>query len=114
MFTPLKKYWASLKRGQPGTRFQEQYEKQHRKQKRPIGRALRIAAGVVLMPIGLFFLAVPGPGLLIIGLGAAIIAREFHFAAIVLDWLEIRGRKVFKWIKQRWQRLVRARRAVTR
>lgn len=114
MFTRLKKYWASLKDGQPGSRFQEQYEKQQRKRKRPIGRALRIAAGVALMPIGLFFLAVPGPGLLIIGLGAAIIAREFHVAAIFLDWLDLRGRKVFKWGKQRWQRLVRARRAVTR
>jgi hypothetical protein len=66
------------------------------------------------MPIGLFFLAVPGPGLLIIGLGAVLIAREFRFVAMVLDWMEVRGRQFYKWSKQRWQRLVRARRAVTR
>lgn len=114
MFTQLKKYWTSLKDGEPGSRFQEQYEKQHRKRKRPVGRVLRIAAGVILMPLGLFFLAVPGPGLLIIGLGAVLIAREFRFAAVALDRIEVRARKVYKWGKQRWQRLVRARRAVTR
>ena len=114
MLTRLKKYWTSLKQGDPGSRFQEQYEKEHRKKKRPIGRILRIAAGVILMPVGLFFLAVPGPGLLIILLGAVLIARELRLAAMLLDWLEVRGRKVFKWGRQRWQRLVRARRAVTR
>jgi uncharacterized protein (TIGR02611 family) len=114
MLKRLKRYWSSLKEGRPGARFQEQYEHERRKQKGRVGRVLRIAAGVLLVPVGLFFLAVPGPGLIIIGLGAVLIAREFHFAAIVLDWLEVRGRKVFKWAKQRWQRLIRARRAVIR
>jgi uncharacterized protein (TIGR02611 family) len=114
MLKRLKEYWGSLKHGRPGSRFEEQYEKEHRKKKSPVGRALRIAAGAILMPIGLFFLAVPGPGLLIIGLGAVLIAREFRFAAGVLDWIEVRGRQVHKWAKQRWQRLVRARRAISR
>ena len=114
MLTRLKKYWTSLKHGDPGSRFQEQYEKEHRKKKRPIGRILRMAAGVILVPVGLFFLAVPGPGLLIILLGAVLIARELRLAAMLLDWLEVRGRTVLTWSKQRWQRLVRARRAVTR
>ena len=114
MFERLKKYWASLENGRPGSRFQEQYEKERKKQKSPAGRVLRIAAGALLVPIGLFFLAVPGPGLVIIALGAVLIAREFHFAAIALDWLEVRGRRAFTWAAKRWQRLVRARRAVTR
>jgi hypothetical protein len=114
MFTRLKKYWSSLKHGNPGSRFQEQYEKEHRKKKGAFGRVLRIAAATILIPVGLFFLAVPGPGLLIIGLGAVLIAREFQFAAIVLDWLEVRGRQAYTWPRQRWQRLVRARRTVTR
>ena len=114
MFTRLKKYWESLKHGQPGSRFQEQYKNERRKQKGRAGRVLRIVAGALLMPIGLFFLAVPGPGLVMIALGAVLIAREFRFAAIMLDWIEVRGRRAFKWTKQRWQRLVRARRAVSR
>lgn len=114
MFKRLQSYWSSLERGRPGSRFQEQYKEERKKQKSPIGRVLRIAGGALLVPIGLFFLAVPGPGLVIIALGAVLIAREFQFAAITLDWIEVRVRQAFKWAKQRWQRLVRARRAVTR
>ena len=114
MFTHFRKYWSSLKQGKPGSRFQEQYDRSHRKQKSMVGRVLRVAAGTILVPVGLFFLAVPGPGLLIIALGAVLIAREFQFAAILLDALEVRGRQAFRWARQRWQRLVRARRAVTR
>lgn len=114
MLTRLKKYWASLRNGQAGSRFQEQYEKERKKQKSTAGRVLRIIAGALLIPVGLFFLAVPGPGLVIIALGALLIAREFLFAATVLDWMEVRGRRVFTWAKQRWHRLVRARRAATR
>ena len=114
MLKRLKKYWESLKHGEPGSRFEDQYKKEHKKQKSPVGRGLRIAAGAILMPIGLFFLAVPGPGLLIILLGAVLVARELRFAAIILDWIEVRSRQFYKWARQRWQRLVRARRAVTR
>lgn len=114
MLTRLKKSWSALKHGRPGSRFVDKYEKEHKKQKSPLGRALRIGLGGILMPIGLFFLAVPGPGLLIILLGAVLIAGELRFAAAMLDWIELRGRKVFTWGRQRWQRLVRARRAVTR
>ena len=114
MLTRLKKYWQSVENGRPGSRFQEQYEKERKKHKSPAGRVLRIAAGALLIPVGLFFLAVPGPGLVIIALGAVLIAREFRFAAIILDWIEVRGRQVFKWARERWQRLVRARRSVTR
>ena len=111
MLKHFKAYWSELRRGQPGSRFQEQYERNRREQKSPIGRVLRIGAGVALIPIGLFFLVVPGPGLLIIGMGAVLIAREFGFAARLLDALELRGRNVWRWMRRRWRR---ARQAVTR
>ena len=114
MFKTFKAYWADLKRGRPGSRFQEQYDEERTKQNGTLGRLLRILGGLLLFPIGVFFLAVPGPGLLVIALGAVLIAREFRFAAAVLDNIEVRARKLFKWGKQRWQRLVRARRAVSR
>ena len=114
MLKNIKKSWSSLKHGRPGSRFQDQYEKEHQKQKGAFGRVLRIGAAVLLIPIGMFFLAVPGPGLLFIGLGAVLFAREFRFAAVALDWLEVRGRQAYAWASKRWQRLVRARRAVTR
>ena len=64
-----------------------------------------VMAGVVLLPVGLFMLAVPGPGLVVIAIGAVLIAREFRWAANLLDRLEVRGRKVARWAKRRWRRL---------
>ena len=112
MFKELKREWAQLKKGQPGSRFQDQFDRNQREKKSNFGRVLRVAAGLILLPVGLFFLAVPGPGLVIIAVGAVLIAREFGFAARLLDAVEVRGRKLITWTQRRWQRLVKARRKV--
>jgi hypothetical protein len=112
MLRRFKEYWSDLKSGRPGSRFQDQHNENRRDSKSGIGRILRVIGGVLLFPVGVFFLAVPGPGLLVIALGAVLIAREFRFAAKVLDKLEVRGRKAWKWAQQRWRRLVQARRKV--
>lgn len=114
MLKRLKDYWAELKRGQPGSRFEEQYEKSRGGQQSGPGRFVRVAGGMLLIPAGLFFLAVPDPGLLIMLFGAVLIAREFRFAAVALDGLEVRGRQLFEWGRRRWRKMVRARRTVSR
>ena len=114
MLKRLKAYWSDLRRGKPGSRFQDQYERNRQEQKGPVGRVLRIVAGVALIPVGLFFLAVPGPGLLIVGMGAVLIAREFGFAARLLDTLELRARRAWRWAQRRWRQLVKARLEATR
>ncbi len=110
MFRDLRREWSQLKRGKPGSRFQDQFDRNRREKKSNAGRTIRVVAGLVLLPVGVFFLAVPGPGLVIMGLGAVMIAREFEFAARVLDAFEVRGRRVATWALGRWQQLVRARR----
>ena len=114
MFKRLKESWADLKRGRPGSRFEDQYDEQAKEKKSPLGKALRIIIGLLLFPVGVFFLAVPGPGLLVIAVGAVLIAREFRVAARFLDAFEVRARKTFAWARRRWRRLVKARRAATR
>ena len=114
MFKQLKKSWADLKSGRPGSRFEDQYDKQRKEKKSSVGRVLRIIGGLILFPVGVFFLAVPGPGLVVIGIGAVLIAREFRFAARFLDAFELRARKTFDWARRRWRRLVKARSAVSR
>lgn len=104
MFERMKRDWNSLKRGRPGSRFQEQYDKGRREARRDAGRVLRIIAGLILFPVGVFFLAVPGPGLLVIGAGAVLIAREFRFAAKALDAFELRVRHAWRWARTRWRR----------
>jgi hypothetical protein len=114
MLKRLKAYWSDLRRGKPGSRFQDQYDRNQQDQKGPIGRVFRIIAGMALIPVGLFFLAVPGPGLLIVVIGAVLVARELGFAARLLDTLELRARSAWRWAQRRRRQLVKARRAVTR
>jgi len=114
MFNRLKESWADLKHGRPGSRFEDQYDEQRKKKKSPFGKALRIIIGLLLFPVGVFFLAVPGPGLFVIAVGAVLIAREFRIAARFLDTFEVRARKTMEWARRRWRKLVKARRAVVR
>jgi len=114
MFKELKREWSQLKKGRPGSRFQEQYDRNRREQTGALGRVLRIAVGFLLFPVGVFFLAVPGPGLLVIAVGAVLIAREFEFAAKVLDWIEVRGRQAVGWAKRTWRRITGSRKAASR
>ena len=104
MFERIKRNWASLKRGRPGSRFQEQHDKQRKSGKGGAGRALRIVVGALLVPAGLFFLPAPGPGMIILALGAVLIAREFRFAAKALDRLEVIGRRIFGRARHLWKK----------
>ena len=104
MFKHLKKNWESFKRGRPGSRFQEQYERQRESQSSPAGHVLRVALGVIALLVGLVLMPAPGPGFIVVGIGALMIAREFKSAAILLDHVEVRGRQVLKWVKRTWRR----------
>lgn len=105
MFEKLKREWAQLKKGEPGSRFRKQYERNQREKSGNFGRVARVVIGILLLPVGLFMLAVPGPGLVVIAIGAVLIAREFSFAARALDRVEVRGRKAFKAIRRWWSSL---------
>jgi hypothetical protein len=110
MLQRIKRSWRSLKRGHPGSRFEEQYERQRQSGSNGAGRVLRVVAGAVLLPAGLFFLPAPGPGMLILAVGAALIAREFRFAAQALDRMEVAGRRVVTRAQRAWRRRGRDRR----
>jgi hypothetical protein len=103
MFERIKRNWASLKRGRPGSRFQDQHDKQRKAGKSGAGRALRIGLGALLLPAGVFFLPAPGPGMIILALGAVLIAREFRLAAKALDQLEVTARRVFGRLRRLWK-----------
>lgn len=90
----LGKSWRELKRGEPGRRFQNRYERRGRS-----GGGLRkwllIAGGLLLVLAGIVFLPLPGPGMLIIAAGALLMAEESLSAARALDWLERKARRAF-------------------
>jgi UPF0716 family protein affecting phage T7 exclusion len=88
----LKKAWRELKRGKPGRRFSERYERGRRR-----GTArkwLLIAGGALLALAGIVLLPLPGPGMLVIAVGLLLIAEESRATARALDWLERKARSL--------------------
>lgn len=58
-------------------------------------RIARIGAGLGLVILGLFLLVLPGPGILTIAGGLAILAIDFVWARRILDWMKERYRDYF-------------------
>jgi hypothetical protein len=94
MLEGLKRRWRRLRAGQPGARFQRQYRENRESRKSGLHRWGAVAAGAGLILVGIILLFIPGPGLLFIATGGAVLATESLAVARVLDWLEIRGRRV--------------------
>lgn len=102
MLEGLRRSWRLLKKGKPGHRFQSQYEAQQKSRRPAWARPVWLAAGTVIMALGVVALPAPGPGFLVIGLGGALISRESRIAARFLDWMELRLRAAWAWLEDAW------------
>lgn len=60
-----------------------------------MARIARIGVGLGLILLGLFLLVLPGPGILTIAGGLAVLAPEFQWAQRLLDWMKSRYRQYF-------------------
>lgn len=99
MFERIKKNFERLKSFEPGSRFQRQY-KEHKKEKSSASmRPLLFVAGLAMIAVGLVGLVVPGPGLVGIAIGLALLARESLFIAKGMDRAEVKGRELWS----RWR-----------
>ena len=78
----------------PGRRFQERYRKKQGDS--AWKRCAVVCAGIVLTLVGVFFLAVPGPGLPILLVGLALLAQTSATLARLLDRTELRLRRAWK------------------
>jgi uncharacterized protein (TIGR02611 family) len=92
----LKKEWRRFKSAEPGTRFTRQYEASQSARKHKWTRPLMIALGVVIVLVGIVALPAPGPGILVIAAGAALLARESRWIAEKLDAAEVKARRLVK------------------
>lgn len=70
-----------------------------------------MGAGALVMAAGLVFLAIPGPGLVVLGAGFALVARESLWVARMLDRLELAVRPLFLRLRRRWRGASSAQRA---
>jgi uncharacterized membrane protein YdbT with pleckstrin-like domain len=96
MFSGLKQQWCELRNGPPGRRFQERYERNRRARadESAVRRFLQPVAGVILLKAGIVLCILPGPGLPLLILGAALLAERSRRVARALDWMEIKARQV--------------------
>lgn len=106
MLTKLRQHWKDFKASPPGKRFQSVH--QRRAKRNGKGSAVKkwalISLGLLLTLAGIFFLAAPGPGTIVLALGLALLAGESMTVARLLDWLELKFRPLYLWGKQRWQK----------
>ncbi|HEX6833469.1 MAG TPA: PGPGW domain-containing protein [Rudaea sp.] len=89
----LREQWRQFVRDAPGTRFEQRYRRRstHR---RWWQSALLLLGAFLLMAAGLLMIVLPGPGLLTLLAGAALLAEESLFAARAMDRAELWVRKL--------------------
>ena len=96
MLKHTKQNWRRFKAGLPGRRFQQQFRLRQRFRCGAARKALLITAGTLLAAAGVFLLFVPGPGIIILLIGAVLVAQQSSLAARAFDRIEIRLRKFIK------------------
>ncbi|MEA1903309.1 MAG: PGPGW domain-containing protein [Actinomycetota bacterium] len=58
-----------------------------------MGRIVRISAGVGLVIVGIFLLVLPGPGILTILAGLALLSKHIPAVERLADWIKARFSK---------------------
>jgi hypothetical protein len=96
MLKDLKQSWRRFKAGLPGRRFQQQFRQRRRFRSGAARKSLFMAIGILLAAAGIFLLFVPGPGIIILLIGAVLIAQQSSLAARAFDRIEIRLRKFIR------------------
>jgi hypothetical protein len=89
VFKDCKNDWKAFQKAPAGERFARRYESRKRDGGSRWKRASTIVVGLALIVGGAILLVIPGPGLLVIAFGGALIAQEFRWAAKGLDWTEV-------------------------
>ena len=95
----MRKSWQDLKRGQPGRRFQERYARRRQSARGLAGKCAFVCAGALILLLGIVFLPLPGPGMVIVALGALVMAEGSRTAAKALDALELRARRLYSMLR---------------
>ena len=110
MLEKWKKSWKDLESAPPGERFERMYRRR-KSSGSAAGRIAMIAVGIVLIAGGVILLAIPGPGLLVIAFGGALIAQQFQAVARAFDALELLLRKLYRRAVAFWKKASTAVRA---
>lgn len=108
MLQRLKSDFRELKKGIPGRRFVEHYERRRQREhgKGNLWKTVGfVIAGLLLLILGLLLSIPPGfPGFLLWIPGLGLLAARLKSFAIFLDRLELLARKVWHWVRTRRRR----------
>jgi hypothetical protein len=105
MLEKITRHWNQFRRYPPGERFERYYRYRHESRRSPVKKVLLIGLGGLIVVAGIIFLATPGPGLLVLLIGAGLIARESLQLSRLFDRLEPRVWRGVGWCRTNWQRL---------
>jgi hypothetical protein len=105
MFKELTEQWDHFRHFPAGERFERYYRSRHHTERGMGKKALLIFAGILIMAAGVVFLAIPGPGLLVMLGGAALISRESLVVSRLFDRLEPRLWRLARWCEVKWKNL---------
>lgn len=105
MTVSVRRQWQHFMATPSGRRFQTRHRLRRARRGGVAGAILIISLGVVVILAGVAMLVLPGPGILTIIVGAAMIAEESLFVARLLDRLDRWGTQLYrKWRARRDQR----------
>jgi uncharacterized protein (TIGR02611 family) len=100
----MKRDWREFTESEPGSRFQDRYRRrQEEEQGHMAKRIFLIVLGAIIAVGSLVTAPLPGPGWATVFLGLMILAGELLPAARLLDWLEVRLRKLWQSIQYVWR-----------
>jgi uncharacterized protein (TIGR02611 family) len=105
MFGRLMQQWRDLTTAKPGRRFQNRYYARKKRRSNPLVKLVYLVLGAVLTIAGIVLLPAPGPGFLVIFVGAAMLAEESLLIAHACDWAEVKARAVLKRARRAWKRV---------
>jgi hypothetical protein len=97
MFAALKRRMRRFAAAPSGTRFRAHYERVKKAHPSALRTMLAIGVGMILLAAGLAMLVLPGPGILVGTIGAALLAGESLFMARLLDRIDL-------WLTGLWHR----------
>ena len=89
MFRKLTQQWKAAAEARPGKRFQARYRQRRDMRASALWTPLYVIVGSALFVLGLTMLVAPGPGLIVLFVGAALVAQESLVVARGLDRTEV-------------------------
>jgi hypothetical protein len=104
MIGRTKESWRRFGASDPGHRFRDRYRRQQESEQgwRDPRRLFFVVGGLAIAAASLAFGVLPGPGTLTFFVGLAMISGEFYPVARLLDWAEVRARKLGRWVGGVW------------